>query len=95
MLRDEFLKYQDQISRLSRKQNRKLLGHFKEIQFTQADWMKIKHLNDELQVRNYIIFVDLIQMTDKRFVSLSIFLPRKWRAMVLPVLLCWPITIKQ
>ena len=94
MLRDEFLKYQDQITRQSRKQNRKLWGHFKEIQFTQADWMKIKHLNDELKVRNYIIFVDLIQMTDERFISLSIFLPRKWRAMVLLVLLFWLIIIK-
>ncbi|KNZ50268.1 hypothetical protein VP01_4515g2 [Puccinia sorghi] len=34
----------------SRQQNRQLLGYFKEIQFTQADWMQIKHLNDELKV---------------------------------------------
>ncbi|KNZ48585.1 hypothetical protein VP01_5550g1 [Puccinia sorghi] len=49
MFHDEFVKFQDQITRQSRKQNRKLLGHFKEIQFTQADWMQIKHLNDELK----------------------------------------------
>ena len=50
MLRDELLKFQDQIARQSRKQKRKMLGYFKEIQFTQADWMQIKHLNDELKV---------------------------------------------
>ena len=50
MLRDELLKFQDQIARQSRKQKRKKLGYFKEIQFTQADWMQIKHLNDELKV---------------------------------------------
>ena len=50
MLRDEFLKFQDQIARQSHKQKRKKLGYFKEIQFTQADWMQIKHLNDELKV---------------------------------------------
>ncbi|KNZ53612.1 hypothetical protein VP01_3188g2, partial [Puccinia sorghi] len=51
MLHDEFVKFQEQISRQIRKQNRQLLGHFKEIQFTQADWMQIKHLNNELEVR--------------------------------------------
>ncbi|KNZ44556.1 hypothetical protein VP01_903g3 [Puccinia sorghi] len=45
----------EQISRQIRKQNRQLLGHFKEIQFTQADWMQIKHLNDELEVSDYKI----------------------------------------
>lgn len=55
MLHDEFVKFQEQISRQIRKQNRQLLGHFKEIQFTQADWMQIKHLNDELEVSDYKI----------------------------------------
>ena len=73
MLRDEFLKYQDQITRQSRKQNRKLLGYFKEIQFTQADWVKIKHLNDELKVRKFYAYTDLILITHHGFVSLSIF----------------------
>ncbi|KNZ61750.1 hypothetical protein VP01_13623g1, partial [Puccinia sorghi] len=44
-----FLILQEQISRQIIKQNCQLLGHFKEIQFTQADWMQIKHLNNELE----------------------------------------------
>lgn len=56
MLHDEFVKFQEQISRQIRKQNCQLLGHFKEIQFTQADWMQIKHLNDELEVSDYKIW---------------------------------------
>ena len=51
MLRDEYNKYQDQIARSSRKDNRKKLGHFKEIQFTAKEWIKIKELNEELEVR--------------------------------------------
>ncbi|KNZ60034.1 hypothetical protein VP01_1622g1, partial [Puccinia sorghi] len=43
-----------QISKQSRKQNRQLLGHFKEIQFTQANWIQIKHLNDELKPFNLL-----------------------------------------
>ncbi|KNZ51627.1 hypothetical protein VP01_3881g3, partial [Puccinia sorghi] len=43
MLHDEFVKFQEQISRQIREQNFQLLGNFKEIQFTQAEWMKIKH----------------------------------------------------
>ena len=51
MLRDEYNKYQDQIARSSRKDNRKKLGHFKEIQFTAKEWIEIKELNEELEVR--------------------------------------------
>ena len=58
MLRDELLKFQEQISRQSRKQKCKMLGYFKEIQFNQSDWMQIKHLNDELKVSYHIIFTD-------------------------------------
>ncbi|KNZ47080.1 hypothetical protein VP01_66g12, partial [Puccinia sorghi] len=47
-----FFKFQEQISRQIRKQNCQLLGNFKEIQFTQADWMQIKHLNDDLTMPN-------------------------------------------
>ncbi|KNZ52504.1 hypothetical protein VP01_3550g1 [Puccinia sorghi] len=36
------------------KTNRMLLGHFKEIQFTQANWMQIKHLNKELKPFNFL-----------------------------------------
>ena len=97
MLRDELLKFQDQIARQSRKQKRKKLGYFKEIQFTQADWMQIKHLNDELKVSDnktlpiWIIYYRWLY----RYASLSIFLPRKWRVMDLPVPLFWPIIIKR
>ena len=51
MLRDEYNKYQDQIARSSHKDNCKNLGHFKEIQFTAKEWIKIKELNEELEVR--------------------------------------------
>lgn len=51
MLCDEYNKYQDQIARSSRKDNRKKLGHFKEIQFTAKEWIEIKELNEELEVR--------------------------------------------
>ncbi|KNZ63214.1 hypothetical protein VP01_11727g1, partial [Puccinia sorghi] len=54
MLHDEFVKFQEQISRQIHKQNCQLLGHFKEIQFTQADWMQIKDLNDELKPFNFL-----------------------------------------
>jgi len=64
MLRDELLKFQEQIARQSRKQKRKMLGYFKEIQFNQSDWMQIKHLNDELKVSYHIIFTDVVHSTD-------------------------------
>ncbi|KNZ58789.1 hypothetical protein VP01_1861g1 [Puccinia sorghi] len=43
-----------------------LLGHFKEIQFTQADWMQIKHLNNELMLSYY---TNLIHITMIAFQS--------------------------
>ncbi|KNZ46530.1 hypothetical protein VP01_719g4 [Puccinia sorghi] len=49
MLHDEFVKFQDQITSQSHKQNPKVLGDFQEIHFTQANWMQIKHLNNELR----------------------------------------------
>ncbi|POV98463.1 hypothetical protein PSTT_14416 [Puccinia striiformis] len=52
MLHDEYIKYQDQIVRSSRQENRKKLGHFKEIQFTAKDWMMIDELNQELKPFN-------------------------------------------
>ncbi|KAA1131029.1 hypothetical protein PGTUg99_027485 [Puccinia graminis f. sp. tritici] len=55
MLQDEYVKYQDQISRLSRKENRKKLGHFKEIQFTAKEWRMIDELNQELKVRGKLL----------------------------------------
>jgi hypothetical protein len=55
MLQDEYVKYQDQISRLSRKENRKKLGHFKEIQFTAKEWRMIDELNKELEVRGKLL----------------------------------------
>ncbi|KNZ59773.1 hypothetical protein VP01_1664g7 [Puccinia sorghi] len=45
----EFLKFQDQITRQSHKQNCNLLGHFKGIQFTQSDWIQIMHLKNEFK----------------------------------------------
>ncbi|KNZ49913.1 hypothetical protein VP01_469g2 [Puccinia sorghi] len=36
------------------KQNCKMLGHFKEIHFTKADWMQVKHLNDYLKPFNFL-----------------------------------------
>ncbi|KNZ47287.1 hypothetical protein VP01_6542g1, partial [Puccinia sorghi] len=54
ILCDEFFKFQDQITRQSGKNNCKLLGHFKEIQFTQANWIQIKHLNDEFKPFNFL-----------------------------------------
>ncbi|KNZ61864.1 hypothetical protein VP01_1348g2 [Puccinia sorghi] len=53
MLCDECVQFPDQITRQGCKKNRKLLGHFKEIQFTQADWIQIKHLKDELKVKRW------------------------------------------
>ncbi|KNZ48289.1 hypothetical protein VP01_5771g1 [Puccinia sorghi] len=38
----------------SRKDNHKNLGHFKEIQSTAKDWMKIKKLNEELEPFNHL-----------------------------------------
>ncbi|KAH9440236.1 hypothetical protein Pst134EB_030860 [Puccinia striiformis f. sp. tritici] len=52
MLHDEYVKYQDQIVRLSQKENHKKLGHFKETQFTSKDWMLIDELNQELKPFN-------------------------------------------
>ena len=60
MLRDEYVKHQDGITRTSRKENRKRLGYFKEIQFTSKEWMTIHELNQELEVsffKNIIIIV--------------------------------------
>ncbi|KNZ61560.1 hypothetical protein VP01_1384g1 [Puccinia sorghi] len=53
MLHDEFFKFQHQITRQSHRQNCKLLGNIKEIQFIQVDWMQIKNLNDELKPFNF------------------------------------------
>ncbi|KNZ43900.1 hypothetical protein VP01_972g1 [Puccinia sorghi] len=49
ILCDEFMKFQDQITRQI-----KFLGHFKEIHFTRANWMKIKHFNNELKPFNLL-----------------------------------------
>ncbi|KNZ49907.1 hypothetical protein VP01_4707g1, partial [Puccinia sorghi] len=56
-----FFKFQEQISRHIYKQNHQLFRYFKEIQLTQADWMQIKHLNDELEFIfcDFQVYLDL------------------------------------
>ncbi|OAV91779.1 hypothetical protein PTTG_27879 [Puccinia triticina 1-1 BBBD Race 1] len=49
LLKEEYDKFSDQISKSSRKNRRKKLGHFKEVQFSGWEWLKIKELNDLLE----------------------------------------------
>ncbi|KNZ44854.1 hypothetical protein VP01_875g4 [Puccinia sorghi] len=49
MLCNEFFKYQDQIKKNGNKKNRSYWAASKEILFTQANCMNIKHLNVELK----------------------------------------------
>jgi hypothetical protein len=67
MLHDEYLKYQDQIVRSSRKENRKKFGHFNEIQFTSKDWLMIGELNEELRVRHCISLTIVVFHTDSLY----------------------------
>ena len=54
MLKEEFDIHVSKNSRTRRNEKKKVV-HFKEILFSANDWMSIKELNDELEVRTALL----------------------------------------